>query len=211
MLIRSKIEMIPMTKTFLALTLAFLLTSSPTYAQSGLDVGVHASVGSLGADGSLKATVTSTTTSERMSLLKNALGAEIRSSADVATDDDLDAYEENLLAIDARLTDADSSNSRVAVAYKHHGRLLWLFPVTIESRTTIEIGTEDTLTIGTKAPWWSGLVADYGGIREQVELELMADGTFTTNVLASEDPKARAAALEAMAAAHARAAANTDA
>jgi len=204
---------------FSTLVLALLVAAAasvPTvYAQTGLQVdvgsGIKANTGSGSASttqgGTIRINTGSKKEEERSGLLKNALGIEVRSSADVMSDEDLDSYEENLLVTNASVADADSSNKRVGVAYWHEGRLLWVFPVKVQSRTDVEIGEEENLSISTDMPWWSFLVSGLGNVKSKVEAALMSNGQFTADVLAASDAKARARALEAIASAHARVAA----
>jgi hypothetical protein len=202
-----------MSKLMLALLLT-LSIATPAAAQLRIDVGAGATSSAQGgtirlnADGSVSATgSTATTTVELEGLPRNSLGAEIRTAADVVTDDDLDAYEDNLIVIDSAVADADSSNKRVAISYWHDGRFLGIFPVRVQSRTEAEIGEEETLTVTTDMPWWSFLVFGIGNVQGDVQMELQANGQFSSNVLNKEDPNARARALEAILNAHASVAA----
>lgn len=193
-------------RIFLSALLVTLFAAAPAAAQIRIDADAGAranlegSTVRLSADGSVSQNASTT---EREGLPRNAAGIEIRAAAQVYTDEDLNAYEENLLVVNRNVADADSSNSRVAVSYWHEGRFLGLFKVKVESRTTAEIGDEDVLTVRTDMPWWSFLVFGLGNVQGDVQYALQSDGEFSKNVLAREDAQARARALEAIMTAHA--------
>lgn len=199
--------MIP--RYFTLAVLMFGLFVTPSFAQININVGGGASGSASGgtlrlnADGSVTASSNGTSSPQVEGLPRNASGVEIKTAADVATSDDLDAYEDNLLVLDERVADADSSNKRVAISYWHEGRFLGIFPVKVQSRTEAEIGEEDTLTVTTEVPWWSFLVFGLGNVQGDVQIALQANGEFSANVLARDDANARARALEAITSAHA--------
>lgn len=194
----------------LALALSFVLVT-PAYAQGlKIDLGAGATTSASGGTIRLNASGSAgvkATTTELEGMTRNSLGAEIKTAGDVITDDDLNAFEENLLIVNHDVADADSSNKRVAVSYWHEGRFLGIFKVRVQSRTTAEIGEEDTLTVTTEMPWWGFLVWGMGDVQGDVGLALQSDGQFSANVLNREDANARARALEAIASAHAKVAA----
>lgn len=195
-------------KFTIILALVFGLTAPSAFAQVNVNLGANASTSLDGGtfrvntDGSVEAQV------ERSGLKQNTAGVEIRNSADVATEDDLDAYEENLLVVNSSIADADSSNKRVALSYWHEGKFLGLFKVKVESRTNAEIGEEDVLTVRTDVPWWAFLVFGLGDVEGDVQYELMSNGQFTADVLDRDNAVARARALEVIASAHAKVSAN---
>lgn len=197
--------------TCLLALLAFSIAAPSASAQTRLDLGagVDASVGTgIRANATASATATATTTEqERTGLLKNQFGMEIRSAAEVTTEEDLDAFEENLLVADSSIADADSSQKGVGISYWHEGRFLVFIPVKIQSRTEARAGESNEVVIKTEMPWWSFLVSGLAGVQKKVQEELTANDQFSADVLASSDAHARARALEAIASAHANASA----
>jgi hypothetical protein len=195
-------------KLLIVVALSFGLMVPSAFAQVNVNLGAQASSSQNGgtirvnADGSVGAQT------ERSGLKENGAGVEIRASADVVTDDDLDAYEENLLVVNSSIADADSSNKRVAVSYWHEGKFLGIFKVRVESRTNAEIGEEDVLTVRTDVPWWAFLVFGLGNVEGDVQYELMSNGQFSADVLDTDNAFARARALEVIISAHAKVAGN---
>lgn len=181
----------------------------PAHAQLRVNVGAGATSSvqgetlKLNADGSVSATAQASSTASVEGMPRNSLGAEIRTALDVITEDDLDAFEENILVLNPKIEDADSSNKRVAVSYWHEGRFLGIFPVKVQSRTDAEIGEEDTLTVTTHVPWWSFLVFGMGNVQGDVQVKLQSEGQFSSDVLNREDAAARARAIETIVSAHA--------
>lgn len=191
------------------LIISFALFTPSVFAQVGVNLGAHASTSSKGTfkvntDGSIGAKVQH----ESSGLTTNALGAEVRASSDVQTEEDLDAYEENLLVVNSAVKDADSSNKRVGVSYWHEGKFLGLFKVKVEARTDAVIGEEDTLTVTTNMPWWAFLVFGLGDVRGDVQYEIMSHDEFSAQVLDRENAVARARAIETIVTAHAKVAGN---
>lgn len=195
-----------MSKLTVAAFLLTLLIAPAAYAQTSatFDVGaaVNGNAGSMNADGSMKATVTAkpatTTPSKEI---------EIRTAEDVVTGADLNLYENNISMTNARIIDADSSKSKVAISYEHKGRLLGFIPIMVQTRTTASVAEDGTLMVKTTIPWWNFLVAGTGSVRADVDNELSGSAELLQQVSASEDANARARALDTIAHAHAHAAA----
>jgi len=200
-------------KTVFVLVLMSAFIAPTVHAQVGaqVEVGGGASAG-VGNGASVDATTGvkagATTSSpvqlrEETGVPKNALGVEIRSSADVITNADLNAYENTILLTDSNIEDADSSSKQVSVAYWHPGRFLGIFALDIRSETKVTHDDESTITIKTHMPWWSFLVTGLGNVASSVQTELLASADFSANASASDNSQARARALEAIVAAHA--------
>lgn len=195
-------------KVTVALILSFVLLTPSAFAQ--VKVNLSGTASSSASGGTFKINTDGSIGSPRESsgLTTNAKGAEIRSSADVTTQDDLDAFEENILIVNSAIADADSSNKRVAVSYWHEGKFLGLFKVKVEARTDAEIGEEDTLTVTTDMPWWAFLVFGLGDVQGDVQYDIMSNDQFSADVLDIENATARARALDVIIAAHAKVAGN---
>jgi hypothetical protein len=195
-------------KLIIALMLSFGLVVPTAFAQVNVNLSGSASTSANGGtfrintDGSIGENV------ERSGLKTNAKGVEIRSASDVMIEDDLDAYEENILVVNSAVADADSSNKRVAVSYWHEGKFLGIFKVKVESRTNAEIGEEDTLTVRTDMPWWAFLVFGLGNVQGDVQYDIMSNDQFSADVLDTENAVARARALDVIISAHAKVAAS---
>ncbi len=197
-----------LSKLTIILALVFGLIAPTAFAQVNVNLGTNASTSANGGTFRVNADGSVGTQMERSGLKENTAGVEIRASADVMTEDDLDAYEENILVVNSSVKDADSSNKRVAVSYMHEGKFLGLFKVKVESRTSAEIGEEDVLTVRTDVPWWAFLVFGLGDVEGNVQYELMSNGQFSADVLDREDAIARARAIETIISAHAKVAGN---
>lgn len=86
------------------------------------------------------------------------------------TNPETEILEENLKATNTNVAniEADSENE-VKVEYKHRGRFLGIFPVTVSSETSVKSTEDGSLETDTDMPWWNIFVTGTHDIDNKVE------------------------------------------
>lgn len=126
-----------------------------------------------------------TQSAEHTQLFKvNAEGVPVRSSAQVASDADLEAFSYNLMIEDSNVSDIETSDETVEVKYRHHGKLFGLFPVVVQSRTEVRSGEDGSVEVATSLPWWSVFVTGTGGLASSLKSRIAESASVTTGARA---------------------------
>ncbi len=124
-------------------------------------------------------------------------------SASVKSDTDLDTFTTKLRAKNSDVEDIDfkkgsEANGEVSVVYKHNGKLLWLFPVTVDSETTVYSDANSQAVVDTSLSWWSFLVSGVNYDKAKLESSIKNDETVKSNVSVKASATAKAAIVESI-------------
>lgn len=135
----------------------------------------------------------------------NALGVEVTSAGQVASDADLEVFSDNLTVANKNVAEANAEASGSAdLAYYHQGRLFGIFPVKVKAHTWVTAQEDGSVKVNTTMPWWSAFVTGTGKVRSAVDSSLSSSTSISADVRAGADAAARARVLRAIADAHAR-------
>jgi anti-sigma28 factor (negative regulator of flagellin synthesis) len=143
--------------------------SSTTNASSNanLNAGVNSTTS---VEGESRSGASSSSSTGTARLETNSSGIEILLPTQVNTEEDLNVYQKNTIANDKKVAEIDTDiENGVAVEYKHPGKLFGVINVEVNSKTTVEAGSDGKLKTETTFPWWSAMVRGLGDIRAQVD------------------------------------------
>ena len=124
-------------------------------------------------------------------------------SASVKSDTDLDTFTTKLRAKNTDVEDINfkkgsETNGEVSVMYKHNGKLLWLFPVTVGSETTVYSDANSQAVVNTSLSWWSFLVSGVNYDKAKLESSIKNDETVKSNISVKASATAKAAIAESI-------------
>ena len=128
----------------------------------------------------------------------DSLGGTISSSAQVATDADLEIFSANVATQNENVARVDIVADEVKVVYRHKGRLFGFIPVTVKSTTSVEFQADAEAEINSRLSWWSFMVAGKNYSRTEVESRIENNATIMANAQADTSASARASVAEAM-------------
>ena len=145
--------------------------SSTTNASSNANANVNAVVNSTtSVESESRSSASSSSSNGTARLETNSSGIEILFPTQVTTEEDLNVYQKNTISTDKKVAEIDTDiENGVAVEYKHPGKLFGVINVEVNSKTTVEAGSDGKLKTETTFPWWSAMVRGLGDIRAQVD------------------------------------------
>lgn len=137
------------------------------------------------------------------SLKVNESGVAVVSALQVGSDADLNIFSSNVKAKDKEVErlDIDSGPdgaSKVKVVYRHTGKFLGIFPVTITSTTTVEGSAKDEVKVTSELSWWGFLVSNKNYAKADLESRIQQNATVKTYARANASPQAKAQVAEAV-------------
>ena len=140
-------------------------------ASSTTNANVNAGVNSTtSVESESRSNASSSSSNGTARLETNSSGIEILLPTQVTTEEDLNVYQENTISTDKKVAEIDTDiENGVAVEYKHPGKLFGVINVEVNSKTTVEAGSDGKLKTETTFPWWSSMVRGLGDIRAQVD------------------------------------------
>ena len=168
-------------------------TEQGTLSQAGIEIDTSPYV-QLGAEAAVTTSATGTPSED----------VEIEEKA--ATDADIRAHADALLLKNASVAHAEGTRKgKTVVEYYHPGKLLGFMEVKVKAKTVIEADESGVVSVKTHMPWWNFLVSGTSEKGRAVDGELSATGSVMMDAkLPTAAAKVRL--MDAMVAAHARAA-----
>lgn len=168
-------------------------------SQAGIDIGVSPAI-ELDAEAYVDVTTTATGTPSEGSAGDDA------EEEKAATDADIRAYADALVLANASVAHAEGTRKgKTVLEYYHPGKLFGFMEVKVKAKTVVEADESGVVSVKTRMPWWNFLVTGTGEVGEAVDGELSATGSVSMDAkLPTAAAKVRL--IDAMAAAHARAA-----
>jgi hypothetical protein len=137
------------------------------------------------------------------SLKVNESGIAVVSALQVGTDADLNIFSSNVKAKDKSVERLDINSgpdgtSKVKVVYRHKGKLLGIFPVTIKSTTTVEGSANEEVKVNSGLSWWGFLVSNKNYAKADLESKIKQNATVKTYAKANATAQAKAQVAEAV-------------
>ena len=140
----------------------------------------------------------------------NSKGAEIKSSGQVSSEDDLEVFKKNVSKKNKNVSSVESeSNGDLEVKYKHKGRFLGLFPAYFNAITHVDASEKNDTKVWTRMAWWNIFVTGTHSIDDSVDSDLKNSTEVSAAAKANASASAKARAIEAIIAAHAKAESET--
>lgn len=189
-------------RTQLALLSTILIPVAVSAAGMDLDITVP------GVDTKTSVNINSTTSAVNTDV--NVTGAintsqtganiNITSAAQVSNDEDLEIFSTNVVKTNNNIDnvvieDSTDGKSEITVSYKHKGKFLGLFEVSINSDTTVTTGSGDEPEVKSSLSWWGFLVRDVN--YDNATLESSIKNNFAIRNNSGENLSATAKAIVA--------------
>lgn len=139
----------------------------------------------------------------KASLKVNSNGVAIVSSSQVNSESDLNVFSANVSIKDKQVSEVnvDSGNkgeSMVEVTYRHKGKLLGFIPVTVKSKTVVEVKSDTKTEVHSKLPWWSFLVIKKNYAKADIESRIKSNNTIRQNAKVNASSQEKAQIAEAV-------------
>jgi len=177
------------------------LNSSTSASSSSVNTGVDVNIGATNSDASSTDNMNMESDSD-LSLKLNASGVAVRNSSQVNSLADLDVFSSNVTMEDEKVDevriDSTDNEAKVAVVYKHKGKLFGFIPVTIKSTTAVMAKANADTAVESHLSWWSFLVTGENYDRDAIETEIRNNAIIMENAKVDASASAKAKVAEAI-------------
>jgi len=178
------------------------LNSNANTGSSSIDAGVNVNLGATSSSSSSTNSMTTEGDSD-LALKLNTSGVAVRNSSQVSSNDDLDIFSTNVTmekekVDEVRINSSGNDETKVAVVYKHKGKLFGFIPVTIKSTTAVMAKANADTAVESHLSWWSFLVTGENYNRKDIETEIRNNAIIMENAKADASASAKARVAEAI-------------
>jgi len=178
------------------------LNSNTSASSSSVNAGVDVNIGATGSGEASSTDNMNMETDSDLSLKLNASGVAVRNSSQVNSLADLDVFSSNVTKEDEKVDevriDSRDNETKVAVVYKHKGKLFGFIPVTIKSTTAVMAKANTDTAVESHLSWWSFLVTGENYDRDAIETEIRNNAIVLENAKVDASASAKAKVAEAI-------------
>lgn len=112
---------------------------------------------------------------------------------------DLQAYQATLMSKDGSISEINTDGEdEVTVTWNQKGKLFAIFPVTVTTKTTVKVKSDNTTKVEASMPWWTVFVTDIADVTEETEATLIASNEVKTYANATTNAEAKAQVVYAI-------------
>lgn len=133
----------------------------------------------------------------------NSDGVAITSSSQVKSESDLDVFSSNISKKNSEVskveTDSNTNGeSEVEVIYKHKGKLFGFIPVTVKSKTVVDIKDDAKTEVHSTMSWWNFMVTGVDYEKNNIESRIKNNSKVQANAQINASAQAKAEIAEAI-------------